>query len=243
MHTGPQSWLLSHCVMGSSGWHRGVCLSWGLCSLDWLELAICALGFGGLWAKCVLLAREAHLWVRTEPFSPSRSTELLFTELDFERRYSDPPAVAKGPRCCPPWGWWGQSGWAPATHPVSEATVQPSAREEPRRLSSGWCGERGSSFLLQKIHRGKVLPKVKMQWAHTEVLNLVNFRHYPNCWVPANSHGILNAIFCKLPCVNFSACALLTLMRCCTERKVMLHSAVASWGERDSSPVWFFFLL
>lgn len=74
MHASLQSWLLPCCVMGSSSWDRGVCLSWGLCSfgLAWIS-DLCS----GFWrslgkvaiSQSVLLASAAHQQVRTEPFS------------------------------------------------------------------------------------------------------------------------------------------------------------------------------
>jgi len=98
-------------------------------ALGWLELAICALGFGGLWAKCVLLAREAHHWLRTKPFSPSGSAELLLTGLDFGTRYNNPPAVARGAQCCPLCVQWGQSERASATCPVPETQSSPAPKQ------------------------------------------------------------------------------------------------------------------
>lgn len=43
---------------------------------------------------------------------------------------------------------------------------------------------------------------------------------------PDNSHGTLNAIFCKLLSLDCPACALLTLMSCCRGIKVAPHRLV-----------------
>lgn len=118
-----------------SGVSTGVSASLGgSVGLGWLELAIYALGFGGSLGKVCPISQGGTLLDENRTFSPSRSTELLFMELDFGRRYSDPPAVARGAQCCPPWGWWAQSGWAPATRPALGAQHSPA----PEKSSIGF---------------------------------------------------------------------------------------------------------